>query len=620
MQDIIRLLPDAIANQIAAGEVVQRPASIVKELLENSIDAGADSIRLIVKDSGKTLVQVIDNGSGMSETDARMCFERHATSKIKTTQDLFNIRTMGFRGEALASIAAVAQVELKTKRTNDDLGTLIQIEGSKLKSQETVAAQSGTTLSVKNLFFNVPARRNFLKSNPVEMRHILDEFHRVALAHPDLAFSLYHNDLEVYDLQSGKLSNRIVSIFGKNYQKQLAPCQEDTPLLKISGYIGKPENAKKTRGEQFFFVNKRYIRHPYLHHAVTSAYEDLIPNEHHPFYVLFLEIDPIHIDINIHPTKTEVKFDDERTAYAIVQSAVRKALRIHNFTPTIDFDLDVNFNPLAKADITLQENQLYPGTGSGKFKSNFETTREKHNLDNWEKIYADLVQKTPDEKLDSSPLLTFESNVNQLEQNLDSPLENLKTRPVMQLQNQFLVTPVKSGLLIIDQKSAYERILYDRYQKQTEAQKISTQQLIFPITIKLNPPDFQLFIEIQEEIRNLGFVFDVVSDNQLILRGVPVEMEGENEQTLWEELIEQFKNEKPQLNLNHKSLVIRIMAQRNAAKMRPLRDNEEMNALIDQLFASSNPNYTPKGKPITVILDNNQITNLFINSNLWDQD
>ncbi|MCU0443654.1 MAG: DNA mismatch repair endonuclease MutL [Microscillaceae bacterium] len=621
MQDIIRLLPDAIANQIAAGEVVQRPASIVKELLENAIDAQAKTIRLLVKDAGKTLVQVIDDGIGMSETDARMSFERHATSKIKTTDDLFNIRTMGFRGEALASIAAVAQVELKTRRVGDDLGTCIQIEGSKIKSQETIACQLGTSLAVKNVFFNVPARRNFLKSNPVEMRHILDEFQRVVLAHPEIEFSLYHNDLEVYQLPATKLSQRIVQIFGKNYQKQLASCQEDTPLLNIWGYIGKPENAKKTRGEQFFLVNKRYIRHSYLHHAVVSAYESLIPADNHPFYVLFLEIDPIHIDINIHPTKTEVKFDDERTVYAIVQSAVRKALSVHNLTPAIDFDVDVNFNPNQLKTNTLAENKLYPGDQSFNFKPSQEFDyRQKNNLDNWEKIYADLKAKTPESEPESENLLTFESNVNQISPEKAKTNEGFspKNRSIIQVQSQYLLTPVKSGLMMIDQRAAWERIWYDKLVNQSDKMAGLSQQLVFPATIQLNSTDFQLISEISTEIHNLGFVFDVLSENRLLLKGIPADCEGENEQELLEGLLEQFKNLQAELKVDKNLRLKRALAKRHAHKSAKLMNQAEMNALIDRLFASSNPHYTPSGNLIIVMLNINQITNFFTKTHLWD--
>jgi DNA mismatch repair protein MutL len=399
MLDIIQLLPDSIANQIAAGEVVQRPSSVVKELLENSIDAEATQVQLIVREAGKTLIQVIDNGKGMSETDARMCFERHATSKIRTSDDLFKIRTMGFRGEAMASIAAVSQVELKTRRNTDELGTMVRIEASELKAQEAISTPEGTNLLVKNLFYNVPARRNFLKSNPVEMRHIIDEFQRVALSNPDIAFSLYHNDAEIYNLPSGKLSRRIVDLFGKSYREQLAPCEEETSFVTVRGFVGKPQFAKKTRGEQFFFANNRFIKNSYLNHAVMSAFEGLMPEGSHPFYVLFIEIDPVHIDINVHPTKTEIKFDDERTVYAIVQAAVRKSMSQHNLAPSLDFDTNINysnqffsFNNAPTPTSTAVPSKMNQADFDSErpFAKPEMSPREKSNLSNWNKLYEGL--------------------------------------------------------------------------------------------------------------------------------------------------------------------------------------------------------------------------------------
>src|SRR5690606_19941031 len=415
MLDIIQLLPDAIANQIAAGEVVQRPASVVKELLENAIDAKSTKIIVKIKEAGKTLIQIIDNGSGMSGTDARMSFERHATSKIRKSEDLFSIRTMGFRGEALASIAAVAQVEMRTKRQEDEIGSCVIIEGSEVKKQEPVACADGTCISVKNLFFNVPARRNFLKSNPVETRHIIDEFQRAALSHPEISFSLFQNDMEVYNLPAGKLSQRIVGLFGKQYKEQLITCREETDHIVIKGYIGKPEHAKRTKGEQFFFVNNRYIRNSYLNHAILNAYEGLLPEDSYPFYVLFIEIDPVHIDINVHPTKTEIKFDDERTVYAIVRAAAKQALGAHNITPTLDFDLDVNFHsirPTLNVNPANQAERNY-----GQFKT---SSREHANAQHWEKMF-EISQKEitdysggeiPDFRQQES--LTFESAANQM--------------------------------------------------------------------------------------------------------------------------------------------------------------------------------------------------------------
>ena len=387
MADIIRLLPDAIANQIAAGEVVQRPASIVKELMENSIDAGCSRIQVLVRDAGKALVQVIDDGKGMSETDARMSFERHATSKIRTAEDLFAIRTMGFRGEALASIAAVAQVEMKTRARGAELGTRICVEGSEVKEQEPVVATEGTSIAVKNLFFNVPARRNFLKSNPVEMRHIVEEFQRVALAHPEISFSLHQNDMETYQLSAGKLSQRIVQLFTKNHQEQMAACREETPHVKMWGYIGRPEFSKKTRGEQYFFVNERYIKSNYLHHAVMGAYEGLLQSDTYPFYVLFLEVDPQQIDINVHPTKTEIKFSDERTVYAIVQSAVRQAIGTHNLTPSLDFDQDVNFTSRLSASVEMPETPPSSRPEQRSWEQFRQTGQGQQNLAQWDKLF-----------------------------------------------------------------------------------------------------------------------------------------------------------------------------------------------------------------------------------------
>src|SRR3990170_4398965 len=379
MPDIIQLLPDSIANQIAAGEVVQRPASAVKELMENSIDAGASQIKLILKEAGKVLLQVIDNGKGMSETDARMSLERHATSKIRRADDLFTLHTKGFRGEALASIAAVSQMEMKTRPADQELGTCLIVEGSEVKRQEPVACEKGTSISVKNLFYNIPARRNFLKSNPVELKHIIDEFQRLALAHADIVFSMIQTDEVIYDLPAGKLSQRIVNLFGKAYQEQLAPCQEETDLVKVHGYVGRPEFARKTRGEQFLFVNQRFIRSNYLHHAVMSAFENLLPENSFPFYVIFIDIDPKHIDVNVHPTKTEIKFDDERAVYAVVRSAVRQAIGSHNLTPAIDFNADVNI--ISKLSQTAsQSNDIY-------FEERFSTSLQQSNRDHWEKLF-----------------------------------------------------------------------------------------------------------------------------------------------------------------------------------------------------------------------------------------
>ncbi|MPR33634.1 DNA mismatch repair endonuclease MutL [Salmonirosea aquatica] len=639
--DVIHLLPDSIANQIAAGEVVQRPASVVKELLENAIDAQAHSVQVIIREAGKTLIQVIDDGSGMSETDARMSFERHATSKIRNSDDLFRIRTMGFRGEALASIAAVAQVELRTRRNDDEIGTMIRIEGSEVKTQESVATLPGTNLLVKNLFFNVPARRNFLKSNSVEMRHVLDEFQRVALAHPEVGFSLYHNDVEVFNLYAGKLVRRIVDMFGKNYREQLVFCQEDTSYVSVRGYIGKPEFARKTRGEQYFFVNERYIKHSYLHHAIISAYEGTIPEGSHPFYVLFIEIDPSHVDINIHPTKTEIKFDDERSVYAIIMAAVRKAVGVYNLAPPIDFDDNVNFltqhaRPLEPPRAVQPDWAARPnGTSADENRSGetrSEATRPKEssskrqqgNLTNWNKLFEGL--KSPDEEARQQAALELDQAVaarpsyQQQAVTLASKINRLASETVsipdadavlFQVHNRFILSQVKEGVMLIDQKAAYERILYERYRQMLTKRNGACQQLLFPKTVRLTPADMQLMRETTDEIRALGFEFDEIGPNELIVRGTPADLPDESEQELFEELIEQLKKSYSDLKLNKPDSLARSLARRfsvrYAVKLSPL----EMNTLINQLFASPDPNRTPGGDPIVVMLTMDRLSTLF---------
>ncbi|TAG43419.1 MAG: DNA mismatch repair endonuclease MutL [Cytophagia bacterium] len=617
MQDIIQLLPDSLANQIAAGEVVQRPASIVKELLENAIDAKSTIIKLIVKDAGKAVVQVIDNGTGMSETDARMCFERHATSKIKTTEDLFSITTMGFRGEALASIAAVAQVELKSKRVDDLIGIEILMEGSKIKSQESIACPIGTSIAVKNVFFNVPARRNFLKSNTIEMKHILDEFQRVALANPQIEFSLFHNDIEIYQLVAGKLSQRIVGLFGKNYQKILAPCEEQTDFLKIEGYIGKPENAKKTRGEQFFFVNKRFIKHNYLHHAVVNAFEGLIANNTFPFYVLFLEINPNEIDINIHPTKTEIKFIDERIIYTMIQSAVKKSLSTHHFAPPIDFSVDVNFKFDDLGQKAIKENPLQDRSYFSRPQQN---PKNKNNPDNWQDLYKILAEKTEEGEESqwhvnpTTGEMRIGSKINQMITKQSNLFENEdwknNDRPVFQILNQYIATPAKSGLLLIHQKYAQERLLYDKFLNIAEKNNTHSQRLLFPVEIQLNPADFIIFQEIESEIKNLGFVFEK-QHTKLSLISAPTDLIDQNEKDILEEIIEKYKNSDRPDNEERRKKVVSLFSKKLASKKKTHLNKEEMHNLIDQLFASKNPNYSPDGQKIIALIETEDFNSFF---------
>ena len=601
MPDIIQLLPDSIANQIAAGEVVQRPASAVKELMENSIDAGATHIRLIVKEAGKTLLHVIDNGRGMSETDARMSLERHATSKIRKAEDLFTLHTMGFRGEALASIAAVSQMELKTRLAERELGTLLVVEASEVKRQEAIACEKGTSICVKNLFYNIPARRNFLKSNASEYQHIVEEFQRLALSHPEIAFQFIESDSLEYDLPTGKLSQRIVNIFGKSYQEQLAACQEETPLAKITGYVGQPQFARKKRGEQFLFVNKRFIRSNYLNHAVMTAFEGLLPVNTFPFYVLFIEIDPKHIDVNVHPTKTEIKFDDERAVYAIVLSSVRQAIGTHNLTPAIDFDADVNI--IAKlSQASGQSKEVY-------FEERFSSATDRSNLGHWEKLFEgpetmNSFQVPPPPGHPQT--LRFESALNH-------PLsgEMVEEKILCQLHTRYIVRQVRSGMMIIDQQAAHERILFEKFLNQFKTQTGASQQSLFPQAITFNAADFTLILEMQPEIEALGFKIDVFGKNTFIVNGIPGNLSTGREKELFEGLIEQFKMNQSELSIPIRENLARSLAKRASLKGGQKLGREEMQALTDNLFGCSTPNFAPDGTPTFFIFGLNKIESYF---------
>lgn len=601
MSDIIQLLPDAIANQIAAGEVVQRPASAVKELIENSLDAEATQIKLIIKEAGKTLLQVIDNGKGMSETDARMSLERHATSKIRRAEDLFTLRTMGFRGEALASIAAVSQMELKTRLADQELGTLLVVEGSDVKKQEPVACEKGTNICVKNLFYNIPARRNFLKSNASEYQHIVEEFQRLALANPHIGFQFIETDSLEYDLPPGKLSQRIVNIFGRAYQGQLAACQEQTPLVKITGYVGQPQFARKKRGEQFLFVNKRFIRSNYLHHAVMTAFEGLLPESTFPFYVLFIEIDPKHIDVNVHPTKTEIKFDDERAVYGVVLSAVRLAIGTHNLTPAIDFSADVNIIEKLTAESNRSRDIF--------FEERIGSSTPRSNRDNWEKLFTGAEPANiAAQAVSSSSLHTirFESSLNHAD-NRDAPEEKI----ICQLHQCYILRQIRSGVMIIDQQAAHERVLYEKFLHQFKHQAGASQQSLFPQTITFNAADFTLVQEMQPEIEALGFRIEVFGKNTFIVNGIPGNLPTGREKELFEGLIEQFKTNQSELSIPIRENLARSLAKRAAMKSGQKLEREEMQSLVDSLFACSTPNYAPDGKPAFVILGLDKIESYF---------
>ncbi len=519
VSNIIKLLPDSVANQIAAGEVIQRPASAVKELLENAVDAGATSIELHIKDAGKTLIQVIDNGCGMSAMDARMSFERHATSKIQKADDLFAIRTMGFRGEALASIAAIAQVEMKTRLLEEELGTCLKIEGSKVISEEPCHCKPGTSIAVKNLFFNVPARRNFLKSHTVETRHIIEEFTRVALINFDIEFSFFHNNKIVFKLPKSSFKARIVNIFGKNYDQKLLPVEQETSVVKIKGFIGKPEFAKKTRGEQYFFVNGRFIKHPYLHHAVENAFSELLPNEAYPSYFINIEIDPSEIDINIHPTKTEVNFKDARYIYAVMHSAVKQSIGKHSLTPTIDFDIDpsidILFQNQPKGEVKQPEIKTNPDYNPFKQGSSSQTFRPpKPKIDpNWQKLYEEHYNN--------------EENISVPQAEPEKEEEDIfNTQGFFQVHNKYIVTNVRSGLMLIDQQKAHERILYEEFLDKLENVKFSSQQQLFPVTLQFSAGDAEIIRSLSEELKSLGFIFEPIGANGFVFQGIPEGMES----------------------------------------------------------------------------------------------
>lgn len=633
MADIIQLLPDALANQIAAGEVIQRPASAVKELLENSIDAGATMVQLIVRDAGKTLLQVVDNGCGMSETDARMSFERHATSKIRKIDDLFAIRTMGFRGEALASIAAVAQVELKTRQCGDTLGTYIRIEGSEVKQQEPCQCPEGTSLSIKNLFYNVPARRNFLKSNPVELKHIIEEFQRVAMAHPTIGFSLHHNEHELFHLKAGNIKQRIVGMFGKGYDGKLVPVDEQVDFIKITGFIGKPDSAKKTRGDQYFFINNRFVKNNYLNHAVFMNYEDLIPREHFPFFCLYIEIDPTRIDINVHPTKQEIKFDDERSVYGFVRVSVRHALGKYSVTPSLDFNQEQGFNILqAFGDDSQtkprewpreddpQQFKTMPSAGnsptyrdtssSGRsFDSRpRETPIQKNNRKNWEDLY-----ELPEIKQSAHDHVTIESDFERHEQ-VEGGTERLFQGPAdrtpTQLHNRYIISPIRSGFILIDQQAAHERIQYEHILKHMSKPQ-GSQQLLFPQTIECAPQDAALLREILPEINGLGFDIQEFGNHDFVIHGMPADLKGGNEQQIVESMLEDFKNNLAVLKLDKRESLARSLARQTSIKAGQSLTVKEMETLIDELFACEQPYIAPGGRQTISTFDFKELDGRF---------
>ena len=609
MENIINLLPDNVANQIAAGEVVQRPASVVKELLENSIDAGATEIKLIVEDAGKGLIQVIDDGKGMSPTDIRMCLERHATSKIKNAEDLYYITTMGFRGEALASIVAVSEAEIKSKRADDELGNLVKVHASKVLKQEPCSGSKGTSISIKNLFYNIPARRKFLKKNSIENRHIIDQFERIALVHPDVKFQYYQEGEELFHLQNGTFRQRIVSIFGKNFNDRLVPVTESTDIVSVSGFICKPEYARKTRGEQYFFANNRFIKNHYLHHAVQHAFEELIPKGHHPTYFLKLDLEPSAMDINIHPTKTEIKFEDEKAVYAIIRSSVKKALGEHNITPSLDFNRETTFDDAVTGDAGIPGISVNPDynpfdntkKSSGSRKMDYSAVNPAYStpVDHWES----LLKNNPEEVQSH---VDFEELENEFVQNTElvksgeQDSNSTADEKIIQLHNRFIIIQIKSGMMLIDQQRAHERVLFERYLGQLAQGSGKAQQLVFPENIDLNPNDADLLKELMPQLRCMGFDIDDFGKNSFIVRGLPSDIVQPNCPEIIDGVLANYRQNDTELKLDARVNLSYSLAQKNAIKTGRKLDKIEMQMLIDELFACENPNYNPAGKKIIV--------------------
>ncbi len=603
----IKLLPDHVANQIAAGEVVQRPASVVKELMENALDAGADDIKLIIKDGGKSLIQVIDNGAGMNELDARMAFERHATSKIADARDLFNLHTKGFRGEALASIAAVAHVEMKTKTADDELGTLIKIEGSKVVKQEPVMTQKGTAIAVKNLFFNIPARRKFLKSIQVEMRHVNDEFFRLALAHPGIAFSLIHNGNTVYQLPKSNRLQRISNLFGHHISKKLVPLKEETDYIKIEGFIGKPEFAKLKRGEQYFFVNNRFIKSPYLNHALLTAYEGLIKDKSYPSYFIYFDIDPQHIDVNIHPTKTEIKFDDEQTVYSILKVAAKHSLGQFNLSPSIDFehrpDLDVPYD-LQKTSPRMPEISVDPDFNPFKeddfgLPAKVSPKRMEKQLAYWENLIHETTGMADDlaavHNTEQQEILNIESNLN---------------FEVFQLKQKYIITSKDSRLLVVHQHRAHQLVLYHELIKHLHKGKVSLQQLMFPVELQLNSVELNHLQQHQDKIVKMGFEISF-QPQALLVKAVPAPLKTAAITEIFEAILTQLDFENPEHLNQMGTAMANIIAEKSAIKSGQKLEKTEMQNLLQDLFRLSQPAYTPTGKKVFVEMNPQDIDRRF---------
>ena len=577
----IKQLPKSVANQIAAGEVIQRPSSIVKELIENSIDAKAKNIKVIIQDAGKQSITVVDDGVGMSKEDSRKCFMRHSTSKLNKAEDLFKIKTMGFRGEALASIAAVAEIILRTKTKKEKIGHEVKLKDSNIIEKNQINTQVGTTIIAKNLFFSIPARRNFLKSNNVELKHIIDEFIRCALSNCEINFTLTNEKSEIYNLKSSNLTKRIISIFKKSYEKQLISCNEKFGAISISGFIGKPENSKKTRGEQFIFVNNRFIKSPYLNHAIIKSYEGLIEEKKYPFYILFIKINTDLVDVNIHPTKTEVKFEDEKLIYSLVNSSVKKSLEKFNVSPSINFDADINF----AEKVVTQYDKI------GKISNDVLSHSNKKR--NWEEIFENV-------KIENSARELFENQ--DLTENENKPVQFLDTFIFKQLGNK---------LLIFNHKNCQQRILYEKYEKSSLNSYANTQQNLFPQYVEFNSSDFQIIKEILDEIRSIGFSIEIFGKNSIVINGIPTGLDDINEKEIIESFIEEIKKNNDDIKAEKKDIILKSFSKKARITNSKNLSLEEMNSIIDRLFACKNAKYSPDGKQNYIELGIEKVEKLF---------
>jgi DNA mismatch repair protein MutL len=621
LPDIIQLLPDNIANQIAAGEVIQRPASAVKELMENAVDAGATEVKLIVLDAGKALIQVIDNGKGMSETDARMAFERHATSKISNIDDLFRIKTMGFRGEALASIAAVAQVELKTRRAEEEVGTAIEIENSQVIKQEPVAVPVGTSIAMKNVFFNVPARRNFLKTNAAEMRHIVDEFIRVAMAFPEIFFSFTSNGQQLFHLEKGSLKQRIIQLLGNNYNSKLVSVQENTDYLNIYGFVGKPETAKKTRGDQYFFVNNRFIKSAYLNHAVSNAYQDLIVKDSFPSYILFIDLDPAQIDINVHPTKQEIKFEDEKIVYAFVQAAIKHALAQFSVMPSLEFDLDANIQQLDAVSKPFSGEKQEAATSSALFKNftqknqaHFINPTNKSELKHWKDFYEPSASGAG--QVSGQQFESLLHQVKQDETGGDIPdnkykLQVLDHASLQQIHNTYIVAVTNKGFLLVHQQLAHERILYEQLAAAMQGKAIATQRSLFPVTIEFTPQDAVMVQEVLPDLLQLGYQLEPFGNNTFVVQGTPADLQQGNEKLVIEQLLEQYKHFSNDVKFSKREKLLRAMVLQQSIKPGKSLTELEMRRLLEDLFMCNTSTTTINGAPTFIEFGKEYLESLF---------